>query len=97
MEAKAATHKFHSDLLPSYIWGFNGKYPARRSLMSMACRRIVRFKNSLPDPTTSFGTNETTVHLHNGHTASESDGFAGDFFGTGLFKDNHYANAYAGH
>jgi FtsP/CotA-like multicopper oxidase with cupredoxin domain len=58
----------------------------------------VRFVNNLPTtpPNTTFGVNEITVHLHNGHTGSESDGFAGDFFSTGFFKDNHYANAYAG-
>jgi FtsP/CotA-like multicopper oxidase with cupredoxin domain len=58
----------------------------------------VRFVNNLPAgaANTTFGINEITVHLHNGHTASESDGFAGDFFATGLFKDNHYPNIYAG-
>jgi FtsP/CotA-like multicopper oxidase with cupredoxin domain len=96
LEAKAGTHQFHRDYLPSYIWGFNGKYPAPTVLNAYGIPSLVRFKNSLPTTTTSFGTNTTTVHLHNGHTASESDGFAGDFFATGLFKDNHYANAYAG-
>ena len=37
-----------------------------------------------------------TIHLHNGHHGSESDGFAGDFFGTGFWKDNLYPNVYAG-
>jgi FtsP/CotA-like multicopper oxidase with cupredoxin domain len=95
-EARAATHSFHRDLLPSYIWGFNGRYPASTVLNAYGLSTLVRFKNKLPAVTSSFGRNETTIHLHNGHTASESDGFAGDFFGTGLFKDNHYANAYAG-
>lgn len=96
LEAKAGTHQFHSDFLPSYIWGFNGQYPGPTILNAYGIPTLVRFKNSLPLTTSSFGTNKTTVHLHNGHTASESDGFAGDFFDTGLFKDNHYANAYAG-
>jgi len=96
LEARAGTHQFHSDYLPSYIWGFNGQYPGPTILNAYGVPSLVRFKNSLPTTTTSFGTNQTTVHLHNGHTASESDGFAGDFFNTGLFKDNHYANAYAG-
>ncbi|MEW6210707.1 MAG: multicopper oxidase domain-containing protein, partial [Acidobacteriota bacterium] len=96
LEARASTHQFHSDYLPTYIWGFNGKYPGPTILNAYGVPTIVRFKNSLPVTTTSFGTNKTTVHLHNGHTASESDGFAGDFFDTGLFKDNHYVNAYAG-
>jgi FtsP/CotA-like multicopper oxidase with cupredoxin domain len=96
MEAKAATHQFHSQLLPSYVWGFNGKVPAPTVLNAYGLPTIVRFKNSLPATTSSFGTPEITIHLHNGHTSPESDGFAQDFFNTGFFKDNHYANAYAG-
>jgi FtsP/CotA-like multicopper oxidase with cupredoxin domain len=96
LELKATTHQFHRDYLPSYGWGFNGKYPGPTILNGYGLPVVVRFKNSLPTTTTSFGTPDTTVHLHNGHTASESDGFAGDFFGPGLFKDNHYFNAYAG-
>ena len=96
LEARAGTHQFHRDYLPSYGWGFNGLYPGPTVLNAYGVPSLVRFKNSLPDPTQSFGTPQTTVHLHNGHTASESDGFAGDFFDSGLFKDNHYANAYAG-
>jgi FtsP/CotA-like multicopper oxidase with cupredoxin domain len=96
LEARAGTHRFHSEYLDSYIWGFNGQYPGPTILNAYGIPSLVRFKNSLPEVTQSFGTNQTTVHLHNGHTASESDGFAGDFFDNGLFKDNHYANAYAG-
>jgi len=96
LEARPSTHKFHSDLLPSYFWGFNGRYPAPTVLNAYGHPTLVRFRNSLPDPTTSFGIPQMTIHLHNGHTGSESDGFAQDFFGTGLFKDNHYVNAYAG-
>ena len=95
-EARAATHNFHSDFLPSYFWGFNGKYPAETPLNLYGCPTLVRFKNSLPTVHNNGGRNEITIHLHNGHTASESDGFAGDFFNPGFFKDNHYANAYAG-
>ncbi len=95
-EAKAGTHQFHRDYLPSYTWGFNGVYPGPTVLNAYGVPSLVRIKNNLPLSTTSFGRNQTTIHLHNGHTASESDGFAGDFFDPGLFKDNHYANAYAG-
>jgi FtsP/CotA-like multicopper oxidase with cupredoxin domain len=96
MTARASTHRFHSDFSPSYIWGFNGIYPAPTPRTNYGDPAIVRFRNALPATTTTFGRNEITVHLHNGHTASESDGFAGDFFSRGLFKDNHYVNAYAG-
>ncbi len=97
LEAKPGLHTFHSDYSPSYIWGFNGKYPAPTVLNVYNHPTIVRFRNSLPVTTTTFGRNEITIHLHNGHHASESDGFAGDFFGTGFWKDNHYVNIYAGY
>jgi FtsP/CotA-like multicopper oxidase with cupredoxin domain len=98
MIAAPSLHTHHRDLLPSYMWTFNGKYPAPTPLNCYGVPSLVRFANGLPETAqnTTFGINEITVHLHNGHTASESDGFAGDFFTTGLFKDNHYANAYAG-
>jgi len=96
MVARASTHRFHTDFSPTYIWGFNGVYPAPTPRINYGDPAIVRFRNDLPAATSTIGRNEITVHLHNGHTASGSDGFAGDFFGRGLFKDNHYANAYAG-
>ncbi len=98
MVAAPSLHQHHTDLLPSYMWTFNGRYPAPTPLNFYGVPSLVRFTNNLPPtpPNTTFGINEITVHLHNGHTGSESDGFAGDFFSTGFFKDNHYANAYAG-
>ena len=98
MNAAPSLHRHHTDLLPSYMWTFNGKYPAPTPLNFYGVPSIVRFKNNLPEgaQNTTFGVPEITVHLHNGHTASESDGFAQDFFLPPLFKDNHYANAYAG-
>ncbi|MFZ0749579.1 MAG: hypothetical protein WAM70_09490, partial [Pyrinomonadaceae bacterium] len=58
---------------------------------------IVRFRNSLPpNGDNTFGVPEITIHLHNGHHGSESDGFAADFFPSGKWKDNLYPNVYAG-
>lgn len=96
MVARAGLHQFHSDFEDTYIWGFNGKYPAPTVLNVYGHPTIVRFRNNLPQVTSTFGRNEITVHLHNGHHGSESDGFAGDFFGTGFFKDHLYPNCYAG-
>jgi FtsP/CotA-like multicopper oxidase with cupredoxin domain len=96
LTAKAGLHRFHPDFEPTYIWGFNGKYPAPTCLQRYGKSTIVRFRNSLPEITSTFGRNEITIHLHNGHHGSESDGFAGDFFGTGFWKDNLYPNVYAG-
>ena len=96
LEARAGLHQFHPDFGQTYIWGFNGRYPAPTCLNKYGKTTIVRFRNSLPTTTTTFGRNEITVHLHNGHHGSESDGFAGDFFGTGFWKDNLYPVIYAG-
>ena len=95
---KVAQHKFHPDLPPSIIWGFNG-LPVGATYYAYYNRPfLVRFHNDLPvgGDGTGFGKPETTIHLHNAHTASESDGFPGDFFPSGVYKDNHYTMSLAG-
>ena len=96
ISAQAGLHTFHSDFSPTYIWGFNGKFPGPTIFGRYGKSGVVRFRNNLPVTTTTFGRNEITIHLHNGHHGSESDGFAGDFFFTGFWKDNLYPNVYAG-
>ena len=96
LEARPGLHTFHPDFSPTYIWGFNGVFPAPTCLNKYGKSTVVRFRNSTPVTTTTFGRNEITIHLHNGHHGSESDGFAGDFFSTGFWKDNFYPNIYAG-
>jgi FtsP/CotA-like multicopper oxidase with cupredoxin domain len=90
-------HQFHPDIPASYVWGFNGVVPGPTFLAYYDQPILVRFRNNLPVDHTGFGINETTVHLHNGHTASESDGFAADYYGPGLWKDHHYPNVLAGY
>lgn len=97
IHTKPALIQFHPDLPQTYVWGFNGIVPGPTILEKYGEPTIVRFYNDLNANHTGPGVPEITVHLHNGHTASESDGFAGDYFGTGLFKDNHYVNIYAGY
>jgi FtsP/CotA-like multicopper oxidase with cupredoxin domain len=97
LEARPGLHTFHSNYGPSYVWGFNGVYPAPTVLNRYGKPTIVRFRNSLPPSgDNTFGHPEITIHLHNGHHGSESDGFAGDFFPSGYWKDNLYPNCYAG-
>lgn len=97
LEARPSTHRFHSDFGESYIWGFNGVLPGPMILSRYGQSTIIRFRNSLPpNGDNTFGVPEITIHLHNGHHGSESDGFAGDFFLSGKFKDNLYPNVYAG-
>src|SRR6185369_4620634 len=97
IHTKPALVTFHPDLPPSYVWGFNGQVQGPTILERYGRPTVVRFYNELNATHTGPGVPEITVHMHNGHTASESDGFAGDYFGTGLFKDNHYVNIYAGY
>jgi len=89
-------HQFHPQIPPTYCWGYNGIYPGPTFLNVYGVPVVVRFHNNLPVDNIGFGDNNHTTHLHNGHTASESDGFAGDYWAPGLFKDHHYPNVYAG-
>jgi FtsP/CotA-like multicopper oxidase with cupredoxin domain len=97
LEARPGLHKFHSDYGDTYVWGFNGVYPGPMILNRYGKPTIVRFRNSTPPSgDNTFGHPEITIHLHNGHHGSESDGFAGDFFPSGRWKDHLYPNCYAG-
>jgi FtsP/CotA-like multicopper oxidase with cupredoxin domain len=89
-------HSFHPQLPPSEVWAFDGIIPAPVFQARYGEPIVVRIHNDLPPGHVGFGVPQTTTHLHNSHSASESDGFAGDFYNSGLFKDYHYANFYAG-
>ncbi len=95
-EARAATQKFHSDYRRPTSGDSMANIRQKRLSTFMATRRSSASRTNCLLVHNNGGRNEITIHLHNGHTASESDGFAGDFFKPGFFKDNHYANAYAG-
>ena len=91
-----ADHSFHPNLPLNKIWGFNGIFPGPTFHARYREPIVVRFRNDLPANHVGYGIPETTVHFHGGHTASESDGFPNDFYASGLFKDNHYPNFFAG-
>lgn len=57
---------------------------------------VVRIHNALPKENRGFGINQTSTHLHNGHTAWESDGGPIQFYDAGQFRDFHYPNVRAG-
>jgi FtsP/CotA-like multicopper oxidase with cupredoxin domain len=100
---------FHPELPPQTIWGFgelmtNGqvrapKFPGPVYHARYGDPICVRMRNDLPALGThvGYGRPETTTHLHNGHTASESDGNPLDFFKPGQWYDQHYVNCLAGH
>ncbi|MFY9825761.1 MAG: multicopper oxidase domain-containing protein [Thermoanaerobaculia bacterium] len=89
----------------SYSWGFQaGNFPPSTPGPTYQARYgepvLVRRYNELPPvghAKVRFGLPSTTTHLHNAHTASESDGNPVDWIDTGEFWDHHYANFPAGH
>ncbi|WP_439888577.1 multicopper oxidase family protein [Pseudomonas sp. MBLB4123] len=97
---------------PQRTWGFAyGGNAATTPGPTIVARygqpAIVRIYNRLPQDHKGFGTPEIATHLHNAHTASESDGFPGDFYSAvkagptlaapGQFLDHFYPNIYAGY
>jgi len=94
--------RYHSD--PPYAdgsWSYtmNGAIPGPTYHARYGEPVLVRRENRLPDVgqgKISFALPSTTMHLHNGHTASESDGIPTDFMNPGEFWDHHYANFPAG-
>ena len=106
LNVREAQHSFHPELPTQTVWGFDGVIPGPTFAERYGVPIIVRMYNDLPPNTVGFGSPEITTHLHNLHTASESDGFAGDYYsatkfgptltGAGAYLDHHYVNAYAG-
>lgn len=64
---------------PSTMYGFNGQFPGPMIRAWYGQPALVRFENRLDENPLNlnlgdFGTQEFLTHLHNGHTAPESDG-----------------------
>ena len=96
VDVKQALHSFHPSLPLNTIWGYDGISPGPLFKARYGSPMIVRFRNNLPATSTGFGDPNIIVHQHNGHTGSESDGFAGDFYPSGQYKDHHYPHMLAG-
>jgi FtsP/CotA-like multicopper oxidase with cupredoxin domain len=83
----------------SWSWGFNGQVPGETYHARYGEPVFLRRENMLPEVgegEAKFPLPSITIHLHNSHTASESDGIPQDFFNPGEFWDHHYANFPAG-
>src|SRR3989442_455257 len=83
---READHSFHPDLPLSKIWGYNGIFPGPTFHARYGEPIVVRFRNDLPANHVGFGSPEITTHLHGGHTASETDGWPGDFYASGVHE-----------
>ncbi|PXW85460.1 FtsP/CotA-like multicopper oxidase with cupredoxin domain [Nitrosomonas sp. Nm84] len=106
-------HEFHPDYPKQLAWGYVGHTASdsdhlNPTIFARYGRPILlRLRNELPQNHVGFGTPEISIHLHNLHAPSESDGFPGDYFSPiksgptlgapGLFKDHFYPNVYAGY
>ena len=77
----------------SWSWGFDGASPGPTYHARYGEPILVRRFNQLPPVgrgNVTFAMPRTTSHLHNGHTASESDGYPMDWIGSGQYWDHHY-------
>ena len=96
-------------LPPSTIYGFNGTFPGPMIYARYGQASLVRFENHLNDPSNPFNTLDRQdfgapdgaflTHLHNGHTAPESDGnphYMPSAYEPDMWVDNLYLNYPAG-
>jgi len=100
--------QYHSDYpynQGSWAWGFRDPHMPKGITPGMTFHAkygepvFLRRINSLPPVGAAnirFALPSPTIHLHNAHTASESDGIPQDYFNPGEFWDHHYANFPAG-
>lgn len=77
----------------SWGYGFDGIMPGPTFITRYGEPLFVRRINELPPVGTgnvTWAMPSCTIHTHNGHQASESDGFPADFTQPGEFWDHHY-------
>ena len=80
------------DLPPQLIWGYDGITPGPTYVGRYGRPMLVRNHNRLSTVNGGFGKPSVSTHLHNSHSASESDGHPCDFFEIGEFYDHCYPN-----
>jgi FtsP/CotA-like multicopper oxidase with cupredoxin domain len=106
IRVREALHSFHPQLPAQTIRGYDGTFPGPCIVARYNEPCLVRFYNEINPYAVGYGSPEISVHLHNLHCASESDGFAGDYWGparygpgltrAGSFKDHLFMNKYPG-
>lgn len=97
IHVREALHSFHPELPLTKIWGYNGLFPGPTIRGKYGEPILVRIHNDLPPNHVGFGIPQIITHLHNAHTAWESDGNPNiGFVDPGSFRDHHYASYYAG-
>jgi len=106
VRVREGSHSFHPQLPTQKVRGYDGTFPGPLFHARYGSPFLVRFRNDLSPTMTGPGSPQISVHVHNLHQPSESDGFPGDYFGPTLagptltapgdFKDHHYPMCCAG-
>ncbi|MEJ7929784.1 multicopper oxidase domain-containing protein [Ramlibacter sp. AN1015] len=106
IDVKVGSHKFHPDYPSDEVWGYRGSFPGPLIHARYGKPVMVRLRNKLPWDLRGYGSPDVSMHLHNMHTPSESDGYPTDWFSEtaygptltrpGRYKDHHYPMVYAG-
>ena len=98
IENRVTPHVWHRELPADECWCFNGVFPGPRIHARRDRPVLVRVRNTLPSLAdhVGYGRPTTSMHLHNGHTGSESDGHPLDVCPPGAFTDHLYLNRCAG-
>ena len=93
-------HVWHRDLPAGTTgqpaWGFDSVVPGPMFRTRYGEPHFNRIHNHLPTQNLGFGINQTSTHMHNLHTPSESDGNPLYPLYSGHYWDHHYPNVYAG-
>lgn len=82
----------------SLAWMFNNATPGETFIARYGEPFFIRRHNRLPlaeNTKIPFGYPATSTHLHNSHSASESDGYPMDFIEPGQSWDHHHPMMYA--
>jgi len=96
MRVSECLTKPHPQLAASPATAYQGSVPGVTFMGRYGEPVLCRIRNQMPASVQGFGSSDIITHVHNGHHASESDGWPGDWFGPGQFKDHHWPHIYAG-
>lgn len=96
LRVRRVRHSFHPQLPGSDIFGYEGVFPGPTIDAHYGKPYVIRVENELPPDHRGFGVPQIITHLHNFHTAPESDGGPWDWIYPGQYKDHHYTMARAG-
>jgi FtsP/CotA-like multicopper oxidase with cupredoxin domain len=96
LRLKEHGHRFHKDLPNSTVWSFNGSFGGPLLDVRYGRPFCVEIENDLPDDHVGYGNPEASSHLHNFHTATESDGGPWNWVKPRDHRVQHYTMTRAG-